>query len=44
VESFEFNARRMSVLEGIAVGELAVREGRVVSHAKAKQRLSRWLE
>jgi len=44
VESYERMQRRMTVLEGIARGEQAVAEGRVVSHAQAKQRLARWLK
>ena len=44
VVSFEAAERRLSVLEGIAVGEQAVREGRTTSHANAKKRLARWLE
>jgi prevent-host-death family protein len=43
VESFERLQRRMAVLEGIARGEMAVAEQRVVSHAQAKRRLGRWL-
>ena len=43
VESFEATERRLSVLEGIALGEQAVREGRTVSHTGAKKRLARWL-
>jgi predicted transcriptional regulator len=35
--------QRMAILEGIARGEQAVAEGRVVSHAQAKKRLARWL-
>ncbi|MFY8133677.1 MAG: type II toxin-antitoxin system prevent-host-death family antitoxin, partial [Aquimonas sp.] len=34
----------MSVLEGIARGEQAVAEGRVVTHDQAKARLARWLK
>ena len=44
VESYELLQQRMSVLEGIARGELAVAEGRVVPHARARARLSRWLK
>lgn len=44
VESYELLQRRMTVLEGIARGELAVAEGRVVSHAQARTRLARWLK
>ena len=42
VESYELMQRRMTILEGIARGEQAVAEGRVVSHAQAKKRLARW--
>ena len=44
VETYEALERRMSLLEGIARGEKAIEEGRVVSHAKAKQRMARWLK
>lgn len=43
VDTFEATQTRLSVLEGIAVGEHAVREGRVTSQAEARRRLSRWL-
>ena len=44
VESYEFLQSRMKLLEGIARGEKAIEEGRTVTHAQAKQRLSRWLK
>jgi prevent-host-death family protein len=44
VESYELLQQRMTVLEGIARGELAVAEGRTVTHAQAKTRLARWLK
>ena len=44
VESYELLQHRMSLLEGIARGERAVEDGRVVSHAQARQRMSRWLK
>lgn len=44
VGSYERMQKRMSVLEGIARGEMAVAEGRVATHAQAKERLSRWLK
>ena len=44
VESYELQQQRMSILEGIARGEMAIAEGRTVSHAQAKARLSRWLK
>lgn len=44
VESYELLQKRMAMLEGIARGEMAVAEGRVVSHADARQRMARWLK
>ena len=44
VATFEALQNRMRLLEGIARGEKAIEEGRVVSHAKAKQRMTRWLK
>ena len=43
VETYEDTQRKLAILEGIARGERAVEEGRVVSHAQAKQRMARWL-
>ncbi|MEZ5470016.1 MAG: type II toxin-antitoxin system prevent-host-death family antitoxin [Lysobacterales bacterium] len=44
VESYERQQRRMAILEGIARGEVAVAEGRVLGHEEAKARLARWLK
>ncbi|MGH8019804.1 MAG: type II toxin-antitoxin system Phd/YefM family antitoxin [Opitutaceae bacterium] len=44
VATYEEMNRRISVLEGIALGEQAIREGRVVSQKEAKLRLARWLK
>jgi hypothetical protein len=35
---------RLGVLEMIRCGELAVQKGNVTSHAKAKERMARWLK
>lgn len=43
VETFEQLQQRMKLLEGIARGERAIDDGRVVSHADAKERMKRWL-
>ena len=43
VESFEMQQSRIRILEGIARGERAVQEGRVLSHDQAKKRMKRWL-
>lgn len=42
IESYDALLSRLEVLEGVARGERAVREGRVVSHAAAKRRMRRW--
>ena len=44
IESYDSLQRRMAVLEGIARGEMAIADGRVVSHAQAKARMARWLK
>ncbi|HEX4084497.1 MAG TPA: type II toxin-antitoxin system Phd/YefM family antitoxin [Chthoniobacteraceae bacterium] len=44
VEAYENLNRRLGILEGIARGERAVEEGRVVTHAEAKRRMARWLK
>ncbi len=42
VESYRSMLRKLELLEGIARGERAVAEGRVVSHRDARKRLERW--
>lgn len=44
VESYELLQRRVRLLESIARGEKAIEEGRTVSNAEAKKRMSRWLK
>jgi prevent-host-death family protein len=44
VQAYDELNRRLSVVEGIALGERAVREGRIHSQVAAKRRLSRWLK
>ncbi len=43
VNMFESMESRLSILEGIARGEKAILENRVLSHEDAKQRMARWL-
>ena len=43
VETYQLQQERMAILEGIARGEMAVAEGRTLSHAQASKRLARWL-
>lgn len=44
VGTFEEMNRKLSVLEGIALGEQAIRAGRTASQSEAKKRLRRWLK
>lgn len=44
VASFDLLQERMTLLEGIARGEMAVAEGRTVTHAQARTRMARWLK
>lgn len=44
VETYEELQGRLSMLEGLARGEKAVEEGRVLSHGQAKKRMARWLK
>ncbi len=43
VGTFESLQNRMQILEGIARGEKAVQEGRVLTHTQAKRKMRRWL-
>lgn len=44
VASFDLLQERMTLLEGIARGEMAVAEARTSTHAQAKTRMARWLK
>ena len=44
VDDYEFMQRRMKILEGIAVGEQALLEGRVLVDEEARDKMSRWLK
>ncbi len=43
VEDYEFQQKRLLLLEGIARGERAIQQGRVVSQADAETKLHKWL-
>jgi len=43
VQMYEGMQSRLTLLEGIARGEKAILERRIVSHREAKQRMARWL-
>jgi prevent-host-death family protein len=42
-EDFERREEKLKLLEGLARGEAAFRDGRVVFHIEAKERMKRWL-
>ena len=44
VDHFENIQKKLSLLEGLARGEKGILEGRIVPHAKAKERMARWLK
>jgi len=44
VDDYEQLMTRMSILEGIARGEQAIKVGRVMSQSEAKDRLSKWMK
>lgn len=43
VESFEVQEARIRILEGIARGERAIQEGRILTNEQARKRMKRWL-
>jgi prevent-host-death family protein len=44
VQSYDEGQQRMALLEGLARGEKAVDEGRVLTHAQAEKRMTRLLK
>jgi len=44
VKSYEALQSRVEILEGIARGEMAIQEDRVLSHSQAKVKMKRWLK
>jgi len=44
VTTYERRESRLQLLEGIAKGEKAIFDGRIVSHEDARVRMSRWLD
>ena len=43
VETFNLLQDRIKILEGIAMGEKAIQDGRIFTHAQAKERRGKWL-
>lgn len=44
VADYELMVDRMKILEGIAKGEQAIRNGRIMDTAQAKEKMSKWLK
>ncbi|HCG8575894.1 type II toxin-antitoxin system Phd/YefM family antitoxin [Vibrio parahaemolyticus] len=44
VDDYEFMQNRLAILEGIARGERALADGKVVSQDEAKDKMSKWLK
>lgn len=42
VNEFELMQNRMAILEGIARGEQAIHDNRVLTHEQAKRRMRKW--
>ena len=43
-KSYEAMQKRLQLLEGLARGEQAITEGKMISHSRAKKRMARWLK
>ena len=44
VEDYEFMQQRMAILEGVARGEQAIKNGNTFSNKEAKEKMSKWLK
>ncbi len=44
VGDYEMMQNRMSILEGLARGEAAIRDDRVYTNSEAKEKMSKWLK
>ncbi|KZM38920.1 antitoxin [Marinomonas sp. SBI22] len=44
VEDYEFMQQRMAILEGVARGEQAIKNGETLSNQEAKEKMSKWLK
>ncbi len=44
VDDYEFMQNRLAILEGIARGERALADGKIMNNEEAKGKLSKWLK
>ncbi len=43
-DAYEMMENRMKILEGIARGERAILENRIITHSDAKRKMKKWLD
>ncbi len=44
VKSYEALQSRLTILEGLARGEMDIREGRTLTHKQVEKKMARWLK
>lgn len=44
VDDYEFTLQRIAILEGVARGEQAIKNGHLFSNQEAKEKMSKWLK
>lgn len=44
VADYELMVERMKILEGIAKGEQAIRDGRIMNMEQAREKMNKWLK
>ncbi|KGJ90764.1 type II toxin-antitoxin system Phd/YefM family antitoxin [Colwellia psychrerythraea] len=44
VDDYEFMQQRMAILEGVARGEQAIKNGNTFSNQEAKEKMNKWLK
>jgi prevent-host-death family protein len=44
VDDYEYMQQRMAILEGLARGEQAIKNGNTFSNQEAKEKMSKWLK
>tara|TARA_R110001583_G_C5535983_1_gene398975 strand:- start:626 stop:883 length:258 start_codon:yes stop_codon:yes gene_type:complete len=44
VDDYEFMQQRMEILEGVARGEQAIKNGNTFSNQEAKEKMKKWLK
>ena len=42
IDDYEFQKRRIQILDGIAKGERDIQDGRIFTHPEAQDKLNKW--